>query len=101
MPPRKIVLSVFTNLLYCILSVYATYLSAVLSCFSFIVTANGERWRTAPEVERCPVGAKGFAAEEIYLKQAAANESKNKAIFSMEIAGVRAFSFFGLYQKEL
>ena len=43
----------------------------------------------------------GFAAEEIYLKQATANESKNKAIFSMGIAGVRAFSFFGLSQKEL
>ena len=55
----------------------------------------GGRWRTAPE------GVKGFAAEEIYLKQAAANESKNKAIFSMEIAGIRALSFFGLCQKEL
>ena len=55
----------------------------------------------APEGERCPVGAEDFAAEEIYLKQATANEPKNKAIFSMEIAGVRAFSFFGLSQKEL
>ena len=39
---RKNILSGFSNVLYCTLSVYATYLSAVLSCFSFIVTANGE-----------------------------------------------------------
>ena len=39
---RKNILSGFPNVLYFTLPVYATYLSAVLSCFSFIVTANGE-----------------------------------------------------------